>query len=127
MRCSMEAMRSLSNPWRRALAGTLAALHLALALGAGVHAGPHLAPDIASLPYDLHHHEFAFAAAQPEQPHGLDVCVACQFSRLVPRLPAPAAVLPAVAAAVRVALPAPAANLQPLDLDPLGPRAPPIA
>jgi hypothetical protein len=120
-------MRSNPNSWRRGLAGVLVALHLALVLGASLHAGPHLDPEIVWLPYDLHHHEYGFAATRPDQPHGLDLCVACQFSRLVPRLAPAATSLPSVLAPVHVSFPSLGPQPQSIDLDHLGPRAPPIA
>jgi len=123
----MGTMRSNPNSWRRGLAGAVGTLHLALALGAGLHAGPHLDPEIVWLPDDLHHHEYGFTAARPDQPHGLDLCVACQFSRLVPRLAATATPLPAAAPPIRASFPALGSQHRSVDLDLLGPRAPPIA
>lgn len=121
----MGMMRSHSL--RRGLAGALALLYVALTIGTALHAGPHLDPEIAWLPIDLHHHAYGFAVASPDPPQGIDLCVACQISRLVPRLPAPSAALPALASPVASALPADLADPRSSDLDLLGPRAPPIA
>lgn len=112
---------------RRGLAAALGALHLAFALGAGAHIGPHVDSEAARLPVELHHHAFAFEAASPDAPRLPDLCVACQFTQLVPRLPATPPALPAGAAPIRTALPVPGGELHPTDLDLTGPRAPPVA
>ena len=120
-------MRSLNRPLRRGLAAALVVLHAGLTLAAGAHAGPHLEADVAWLPVDLHHHAYGFVAADSEAPRPLDPCVACQLSRLVPRLPVPAATLAAFPAPAVASLPL-AESLPPATAsDTHGPRAPPIA
>lgn len=123
----MRTMRPKLRLWRRCLAAGLVALHAGVTLGAGVHDGPHFETDVAWLPIDLHHHAYGLVAASPEPPRPLDPCVACQLSRLVPRLPAPAMVLAAGGAPAAAVSVAAAAPLPLTELDAHSPRAPPTA
>lgn len=118
---------SLAIPsWRRGLSAALAALHLGLVLGTVAHQGPHLEDAVAQLPAELHHHAYGFATARPDVHPLADPCLACMLSRVVPRLPAPASeILPGTGAAV-LDLPVLAATLPTAELDPFGPRAPPV-
>lgn len=111
---------------RRGVAGALTALYVALSLAAGIHDGPHFESNVVWLPIDLHHHDYGFTEASTEPARSADLCVACQLSRLVPRLPAPPVALPSVVA-VDGTLPAPDGEPRPTHLDSLGPRAPPLS
>jgi mono/diheme cytochrome c family protein len=82
-------MRVKPSPRCRALSAALAVLYLALTLGAGAHRGPHVDDFVADLPADLHHHAYGLSAGPPSAPAPMDECVACHFSRLDLRLPAP--------------------------------------
>jgi hypothetical protein len=118
-------MLSVHHILRRGLAAALTALYVALSLATGIHDGPHFESDVVWLPIDLHHHDYGFTEASAEPARSTDLCVACQLSRLVPRLPAPAQALPHLDATVVAALSVPDGEPRPTDLDPLGPRAPP--
>lgn len=121
------AMGSRLKICRRGVAALLVVVHAALALGAGAHAGSHVERDVSWLPDDLHHHSYGWTVTSPEPPASLDPCVACQLSRLVPRLPAAAFAL--IPAGDPVPAGAPHDPFFPAGSRPdtLGPRAPPIA
>lgn len=85
----MRAPRSIrARGWSvRLAAASLAVLHLVLAIGASRHTEEHRLEAAARLPQVLHHHDFSLAGvAAGVRPAALERCIACQLSRLVPRL-----------------------------------------
>lgn len=83
---------------RRALAGLLGGMYLALALGTAMHVGEHDPSGLEWLPSEFHHHVFSLEeTSSPGRTVPGDLCVACQMSRLALRLDSDLPEIPQVA------------------------------
>lgn len=116
------------GPGRRALSGLLACVYLTLALGAGVHVGDHDESGFEWLPSEYHHHTYRLESAGSEGRRPLvDVCVACQLSRLVLRLDLEVPRIPAATPVVRRTAADPRLAPSVFERSPRNTRGPPTA